>query len=355
VSSLSRLRLPLAAATIALGIALAGCGSGPGPGIPSIAGASSQNPCQIIVDFGEVAIGLTSSATVEVMNNGGRALDLSAESGGLDPEFGVNASSLSAIQPGNSGTLGLTFQPYKIGQVQSTLTIETDGFNPACPSSGTSRSTLTVQLTGNGVQPSLVAQPNVIDFGDTIINNTATRTVTLVNDSPAPVDGIVANIVGSDADLFTLSNVPTSLAGYTSAEVDVSYTPTALETRSIASVVFSGADGEKAIVNLFGEPLGVAITVAPNPINFGYVAPGMNVLACVTVTGQSNLPFVISEVDFSIPDGPFGLSTPVPITIPAGGSAKVCFSYTGSTDPPPSETATLVIQGSTGTNPVVML
>jgi hypothetical protein len=250
--------------------------------------------------------------------------------------------------------------------VQSTLVIQTNGVNPACPASAGSQSTLTLQLTGTGSQLSLLVRPTVIDFGDTLIGTIVTKTVTLENESSAPVSGLVAVVAGGDPGLFTLSGVPSSLEGYQSVQVTITYAPTTLETRSLADVSFQGSDGERAKLNLFGEPIGCALTVEPNPINFGYIPNGESVIGCMTVSNQCTISITLSSVDFSVPDGPWSVSqtdgvnpTPIPVTIPDGGSAKVCFSYAGSDGPPPSETATLVLEGWdggwNGSNPVVTL
>ena len=94
--------------------------------------------------------------------------------------------------------------------------------------------------------------------------------------------------------------------------MDISYSPLALETRSTASVVFSGSDGEKATLNLFGEPVGVALTLAPNPINFGYVPldPVLQPVACTVVSNQSNVPVSITGTsEFENEGGAFALAT----------------------------------------------
>ena len=99
--------------------------------------------------------------------------------------------------------------------------------------------------------------------------------MTLLNKSTAAVSGITATVAGGDLKLFTVDDAPAALGPGDSATVDISYSPLALETRSLATVTFEGSDKEKATLNLFGEPVGVALTVAPNPIDFGYVPLGV--------------------------------------------------------------------------------
>jgi hypothetical protein len=329
--------------------------------------ATFPNPCEIDVDFGDVPIGLTDSVTVQITNTGSGALDLSQVNPTLDPEFGLNYGTQQPIQSGEFGQFGATFQPYKVGTVSSSFTIQTDGSNSSCPN-GATNATITVKLTGNGIQLSLVVQPNVLDFGNTLLNTTGKKSVMLINKSTAPVSAIMANVVGSDANLFRVDNAPTTLAAGASAAVDISYSPLALETRSIASVVFSGSDGEKATLNLFGEPVGVALTLAPNPINFGYVVlqPVPPAVGCTVVTNQSNVPvtimgtsefenegeaFALATTDDATPPNPFSL----PITIQGGDNAKVCFSFAPPISQAYNGQVTLTTNDPSGMNPVVNL
>ena len=86
----------------------------------------------------------------------------------------------------------------------------------------------------------LVVIPNVLDFGPTLINTTAERSVMLENCSTAPVTGITTSVIGSDTNLFVVDNAPATLGAGDSETVDISYSPLALETRSLASVEFMG-------------------------------------------------------------------------------------------------------------------
>ena len=346
--------LPLFSLAAALALGSSGCKSGnlglnvgePEPKLGGqqgattiIASSPATNPCELDVDFGDVPIGLTDSATLQISNIGSGALDLSLLQPTLDPQFGLNFGTQQPIQPGSFGQFTVTFQPYKVGVVSSTFTINTDGANKLCPN-GALNTPVTIVLSGNGIQLSLVVQPNVLDFGNTLLNTSTKKSVTLTNESTAAVTAIMANVIGSDQNLFTVDNAPMTLGAMDSATIDITYAPLALETRSIASVVFTGSDGEKATLTLFGEPVGVALTLAPNPINFGYVPLQTTAVGCTVVTNQSNVPvsitgtqefeneggaFNLATTDDATPPNPFG---PDPDHHPGRqGNAKVCFSF----------------------------
>jgi len=336
---------------------------------PTVATATYHNPCEIDLDFGNVPIGWVDSATVEVKNVGTSALDLSQGTPDSDQEFSLSSQNpQQTVQPSNLANFIATFRPDKVGQASSTFTIQTDGWNSQC-SAATGGSwpqdIVTVRLAGNGVQLSLVVQPDAVDFGNTLINTTVKKGVMLINKSTAPVTGIKATVIGGDANLFVVNNAPGTLGPGDSATVDISYSPLAFETRSLASVEFGGSDGEKTSLNLFGEPVGVALTIAPNPCDFGFVPLNTTGVCCTTVTNQANVPVQITGAsDFASEGGAFALattddSTPPspqsPIDIPGGASAQVCFSLTPPITQQYSGQVTLITTDPSGTNPVMQL
>src|SRR4029077_15891449 len=96
----SRSALSLVSLATAIALGSAGCKAStittsqgtPKAALGGISGAGTvmatfPNPCEIDVDFGNVPIGLSDSATIQVDNTGSAALDLSQVNPTLDPEF----------------------------------------------------------------------------------------------------------------------------------------------------------------------------------------------------------------------------------------------------------------------------
>jgi hypothetical protein len=385
VPATSRLSAVLVALLAGVAVAGSGCkqtGLGQSLGSPkaalggqsgsTVVNATFPNPCEIDLDFGNLPIGLTDSVTVRISNSGSSALDLSPITPTLDPEFSLSyPAEQPSIPGGGFDAFSVTFQPYRVGQVQSSFTIQTDGVNGLChaPAAGSAGNVVTVMLAGNGIQLSLVVQPNVLDFGNTLINTTVKKSVMLINKSTAAVSGITATVAGSDEKLFTIDDAPTSLGAGESATVDISYAPVAIEVRSIATVTFEGSDKEMATLNLFGEPVGVALTLAPNPINFGYVPLGTTAVGCTTVSNQANLTVNVTGVtSFDTESNAWALATSddatppnpqtfpgTPIAIAGGASAKVCFSLTPLISQQYTSQAQLVTDDPSGNNPIVQL
>jgi len=112
-----------------------------------------------------------------------------------------------------------------------------------------------------------------------------------------------------------------------------------------------------------GGPAGVALTVSPNPINFGFVPITTTVIGCTTVTNPGSVAveilgandfidagaFALSQVDDATPPNP----APVPTTLASGASTEVCFSLTPPVTQQYDGQATL--ETSEGLGPVVQL
>ena len=358
--------------------ATGGATTGQAIGMPSITAQSacptdncSPNPCEVDFDFGNVTLGQAASETFTVSNTGNGVLDLVSIDPTLDPAFVFSGATPSPIQPGGQFQFTVSFTPAEVGEVTSSISVQTDGSNPECPGSvGTSDSSLTVKLTGNGSSPCLQVQPSPLDFGNTEVNTTNQQSVTLTNWCTAPALGIVATIAGADANLFTIDNAPTSLAADAQATVDITYAPLALETQSVANVIFGDSDSAMATVNLSGEPVAVALTVAPNPCDFGSITLGDQGECCATITDQANITVQITDLvglpDNSYNDAGFmweGFKNPadhlqyelVPFTLAPGGSVEACFAFYPFSTQVVTDQATLEADDPSGVNPVIQL
>jgi len=137
----------------------------------------------------------------------------------------------------------------------------------------------------------LYISPNTIDFGSTLIGTTASRSLTLSNCSATPATGLTAIVDGPDQAFFAVENAPTTLEAGTSTTVTVSYSPLAVEPRSLGAVIFRASDQENATLDLFGEPIEATpeISCIPSSIGFGQVLTndaGVVALLCIN-TGLS--------------------------------------------------------------------
>jgi hypothetical protein len=122
--------------------------------IPAAAQAASANPSS--VNYGNVPINTTATATIAVTPDPGYAVELASGSG-LNPPFGFNFGTCS----GSTGTCNVieTFRPTSNASSSGTITVD------ECPTGGGVCIGINVPLQGVGVTTPRVSSPPSLDFG----------------------------------------------------------------------------------------------------------------------------------------------------------------------------------------------
>src|SRR5207237_4718012 len=107
------------------------------------------------------------------------------------------SNTCGSIPPGSNCTISAVFHPSAAGARSSTLQIfNNSGVNPA-----------TVAVTGNGVAPAMLLQPNPLSFGTqavSIASTPLTVNVLSVGDSVLTVTNVT--IIGTNAAAFSVTN-----------------------------------------------------------------------------------------------------------------------------------------------------
>jgi hypothetical protein len=128
---------------LALALAAAGCGGNRGNGGD---GASLANPAILTVyntnvDFGDVAVGNTSTLAITVSNMGGSPLSVQQNSLSGAGFVANGIGSGVTLSPGQYATLAVSFNPTATGKASGVVSL----------SSSTSTAPISVPLSGNGV------------------------------------------------------------------------------------------------------------------------------------------------------------------------------------------------------------
>lgn len=165
------------------------------------------------VDFGEVDVGETATATITVRNDGegtlrvkdlvlggddafSLALDDSSSSG---TEGEVATSPNFTLEPGESEQISVVFEPSTGGSVDGTLTIDSD--DPDA-------STVDVDLGGDGRQPNppaIALDTQSLTFDDAAVGEQSVRNVTVSNtgDGDLAIGSQTIQSGGSDFEILT--------------------------------------------------------------------------------------------------------------------------------------------------------
>jgi hypothetical protein len=191
----------------------------------------------------------------------------------------------------------------------------------------------------------LALAPQLLDFGDVVVNTTATGSVAVTNDCGTVVTVTVSQLSGTDSLLF--ATVPQAstvirLEDGATTSVVVQYTPL-LPRSTPDQAIFSlglceSGTGCWSLVSLRGHGVETGITVDPSPLDFGFgVGPTTR---CAALTNHADAlihltadPAVlnVSSLGELTSVGPFQLGPPFPppnTTIAAGETLLVCVTYT---------------------------
>ena len=202
------------------------------------------------VDFTDLRVGEISSQTIEIMNEGTRALELQSLTLNADAGFSLR-SELSfplLLEPDAQVTVEVDF---------SALTVDHEGVLVLISDDvGAPRST--VELTGGGLVPRLVVDPDPYDFGRVEPDCTIETEITLANMGKDTLEVTSLVQLGTAFDLLDPPELPIYLepydAGGTEADnedavypLSVSFTPTEITAYEGELWVSSNAQSPRAI------------------------------------------------------------------------------------------------------------
>jgi len=227
----------------------------------NVMGAGAQRGIQVtplLLDFGKGIPGVKKTLPVMIANTGDLPLAIGslALGGTTADDFSVDNSGPIAIDVGQSATVNVTFTPMAVGDVSATLDMTPMGLQA-----------VTVQLQGGAVNP-ITAAPTFVDFGQVVVAQTGSATITVHNAGGSPV--ALGAITASNPN-YTIDKSSTGamigVGGKTTFTIN--FTPAA-----------AGTFGATVSVALAGESTGLAtitvtgIGVAPAGGGMGGSMPG---------------------------------------------------------------------------------
>ncbi len=235
------------------------------------------------ISFGNVQIGTESEVVLTLSNPGTAALKLEGftASDTLDGAFKFNLNRM-IILPGGTAELTATFEPQALGEKVGTLTLR----------SGDAKVLDAVlDVTGTGVTTTLIVDPELVDFGNVVINTTKTISVSLSNSSD--VDANIELLEGQNVRRCTGANDPSvfcllladraigpdgrfALRAGESATLEVQFTPVIAGTPERGDFLLRACDNSACETLVRVEGLGIesGFRCTPPNLDFGQVNPG---------------------------------------------------------------------------------
>jgi hypothetical protein len=293
--------------------------------------------------FGEVPVGAIKRLTVELGNRGNRELNLQAVDAPMP--FGAALSEL-VVRPGGRAELEVWFRPTNDAPQSGALTLSSDD-----PELGT----LTIALSGQGVQGVLTVVPAAVDLEGTKVG--ATRSVELVlrNLGLAPVEGQVAAEGFAQPEHFTLTLLssfaergPFAVPARADQVLDLTYRPLT-PGRHDGRILFEVCGPRCGLeVEVRASAADALVRLAPALLDFGGVGIGETRTQQLRLENAGDGPVTVEAVSVS---GGAELSATVaralPATVEAGDALGINVSYA------PTSAAELMGEVAVRTGPVV--
>ena len=215
------------------------CGGGGG------SPAASLSPTSLT--FASQTVGTTSAAqAVTLSNSGSAALSITgiALTGTNSGDFGQTNNCGSSLAAGSSCAINVTFTPTATGTRSATLAVTDNASN----------SPQTASLTGAGVSsggtPTATLSRTSLTFGNqTVGTGSPAQSVTLSNSGSAALSISSFAVTG---DFGQTNNCGSSVAAGSSCTINVTFTPTAVGTRSGTLTITDNASNSPQTVSLTG-------------------------------------------------------------------------------------------------------
>ena len=251
------------------------------------------------IDFGQVAVGLSSTETFILTNTGTTNFVVNDVSitGGIG-QFEVSSSKAFTVNAaGGTQTVELTYRPVESGLTGATLGVVFQD------------TTFDVGLSGTGIGPSIrvvPATPDSLVFGSVIVGETRTLDVVIINDG-----NVLLHVVGISASdpAYTVSADILSLDPGEIDTIEVTFSPEEVGFVSPAHVTISSNVFARPTINVITSGRGAVeepkISVQIDTVNFGQVSIGEERSLGLPIgnvgTGPLNILDITSDAQVSVP------------------------------------------------------
>ncbi len=235
-------------------------------------------------DVGSIRVGraLDDPAPLVIRNAGSAPLEITQLTldGNQAAEFAIDAGSLPrSVQPGDSLSVGFTFQPQGRGQRVTTLKISSN--DPESP-------TTSVLISGTGLQGELALGVGSLNFGEVLVNESADLEVNVINQGTDTARVMTAEATGDGFSVVapTPSGVAVEPGG--SMTITVRFAPAATGNVSGTLRVTSDVSSDALVVPLAGRGVLPGLAVGRTAIDFGAVRLSQSAVDSATVRNTGN-------------------------------------------------------------------
>jgi hypothetical protein len=260
--------------------------------------------------------------SITLTNAGASALSINGVS--INDDFSQSNGCGSTLAPGAKCTIGVTFTPTTVSTHAGMLTI-----NDSAPGSPH-----TVPLTGKGIVGSptaplvVLSVPSLVFSAQLVGTTSAAQTVTLTNTGKSQLN---ISSLGTDGDFTESDNCNYAVAAGGSCTLTVTFTPTAIGSRTGRVTIADDATNSPQVLALGGTGGSGLVTMSPTYLSFGTVTVGTTSASqAVTVENNGTLPVNILTVTISGDYAETDTCAAQQLTT-GGGSCTVTVTFTPTT------------------------
>ncbi len=292
--------------------------------------------------YANLALGNTVSKSFTLKNFETKTLNITSLSG-LSGDFSLDTADTTCpmaggtvngqVPAGASCVIAINFDPSTKVTESETIGVNDDAW----------QSPQTFVVKGTGILPVTLSPASLIFAAQMVGTTSASKTVTVTNLQPIPLNNIAVSIAGASPNDFSYQSTcpvsPASLPAAASCSVQVSFKPTTSGTRSATLSISDDAATSPQTATLTGS--GTApVTIAPASLTFSANVGATSKYQILTIANKDTVnPLTISNVQVS---GDFSLTgilqsgtyscgtssyTSFPYTISAGGACQIEVSF----------------------------
>jgi len=268
-------------------LVLAACGGASQSKLRALGGVLSVSPATL--DFGDVALGKQQTRPIALRNTGLVPMTVTSLVEFADPAFEVKGLPAN-LGPGGSVNVSVRYRPPQLGTQQRMLQLVTDS-----PESNGAD----VGLRGHAVRGLATLSGDAFDFGDVVVNTTATQDLLLTNnDGRAETSVAIDSPQGTTA--FTVAPPgEQSIAAQQSMVVTIQFRPDQLASYSATALITPCPTCSPRQITLSGRGVDKLLRVQPETLDFGELRLGATASQQFTVTNTSKRPLVVEGLTSS--------------------------------------------------------
>jgi hypothetical protein len=238
-------------------------------------------------NFNSVVVGSNSQQTITLTNSGATTITINqvSSTGAGFSTSGITSGQTIAVGAQTSFTA--TFAPTVAGSASGTIAISTDASNP----------TLSIALSGTGLQASVSASPTSIAFGSVVVGNSNSDVITLKNSGNATSTFSQISVSGSGFSVSGISTSSTVAAGGT-LNFNAVFTPaSAISSSGSITLTTNGSPAQISIsLTGSGTTASEVLSTSPSNLSFGNIQIGNSNSLTTTLTNTGNSNVTISGV-----------------------------------------------------------